>query len=141
MKKRFRIGILFSGLILTLISFIFSSCFSSSKIVMQNDIVYSTKRIELRYLCRDNNRRSPLLYLEQLIVKEIKSDNEKSIKVYDILALTSSSFKLEDKVFLIVDSDVYPMVIDIIEYENAKSITPNTENILAADSTTVSVVR
>jgi hypothetical protein len=140
MKKRFRIGILFSGLILTLISFIFSSCFSSSKIVMQNDIVYSTKRIELRYLCRDNNRRSPLLYLEQLIVKEIKSDNEKSIKVYDILALTSSSFKLEDKVFLIVDSDVYPMVIDIIEYENAKSITPNTENILAADSTTVSVV-
>jgi hypothetical protein len=140
MKKRFRIAILFSGLILTLISFIFSSCFSSSKIVVQNDIVYSTKRIELRYLCRDNDRRSPLLYLEQLIVKEIKSDNEESIKIYDILALTSSSFKLEDKVFLIIDSDVYPMIIDIIEYENAKSITPNTENILAADSTTVSVV-
>jgi hypothetical protein len=139
MKKQFRIRKLFFGLILALICFIFPSCFSSSKILVENDIVYSTKRIELKYFCRGNSWRSPLLYLEQSVTKEIKTNNESTIKVYDVVALTSSSFKLEDKVFMIIDNNVYPMPIDLIEYENAKSITENSENILTSDSTTISV--
>ena len=140
MKKQFRTRILTSLLILSLICFIFSGCFSTGKIVVQNDIVYSTKRIELKYIIRDYDRRSPLLYLEQSIIKEIKNNNETTIKVYDILGLTSSGFKLEDKVFMIVDSNVYPMAIDIIDYEHAKSITANTQEILTSDSTKVSVL-
>lgn len=123
-----------------LISIMFIGCISSSRIVVQDDIVNSSKRLELRYLIRDFNKRSPLLYLEQQLVKEIKSDNKYSIKVYDILTLNSSSFKLEDKVFLIVDKSVYPMALDIIEYDNVKSITSNTKDILTSDSTKVSVV-
>lgn len=123
-----------------LISIMFIGCISSSRIVVQDDIVNSSKRLELRYLIRDFNKRSPLLYLEQQLVKEIESDNKYSIKVYDILTLNSSSFKLEDKVFLIVDKSVYPMALDIIEYDNVKSITSNTKDILTSDSTKVSVV-
>lgn len=123
-----------------LISIMFIGCISTSRIIVQDDIVNSSKRLELRYLIRDFNKRFPLLYLEQQLVKEIKSDNKYSIKVYDILTLNSSSFKLEDKVFLIVDKSVYPMALDIIEYDNVKSITSNTKDILTSDSTKVSVV-
>lgn len=52
----------------------FIGCISSSRIVVQDDIVNSSKRLELRYLIRDFNKRSPLLYLVQQLVKEIKSD-------------------------------------------------------------------
>jgi hypothetical protein len=139
MKKQLRKRTIYAGLIIVLALSIFSGCVSTNRMVVEDDIVYSTKRIELKYLCKDYNRRSPLLYLEQSIIKEIKANKETSIKVYDILALTGSSFKLEDKVFLIVDKVVYPMAIDIKEYENAKSITANAEDVLTSDSTTVSV--
>jgi len=127
-------------LLFALISIMFIGCTSSNRIVVQDDIVNSSKRLELRYLIRDFKKRSPLLYLEQQLVKEIKTDKKYSIKVYDILTLNSSSFKLEDKVFLIVDNSVFSMDLDIIEYENVKSFTSNTKDILTSDSTKVSVV-
>ena len=125
MKRQLITRTIYSGLIITVISLIFSSCVLTNKIIEENDIVYSTKRIELKYLCKDYNRKSPLLYLEQSIIKEIEANKESSIKVFDILALTGSSFKLEYKVFLIVDNDVYPMVVDNKEYELSKTITAN----------------
>ncbi len=140
MKKGFRIRILISGLMLSVVCFIFSSCFFTPKILIEDDIVYSTKRIELNYLCKDKDRRSPLLYLEQSIIKEIKTNKETTIKVYDVLSLTSSGFKLDDKVFMIVDNNVYPMTIDNIEYEQSKSISENSEDIITSDSTSISVV-
>jgi hypothetical protein len=104
MKSQAKIQLISLGFIITLIGFLFSGC-NTNRIVVQNDIVYSTKRIELEYLCGDKDRRSPLSYLKQFIVKEIKNNNEAVIKVYDILTLTSSGFKLEDKVFMIVDNN------------------------------------
>lgn len=140
MKNQIGTGRLKAVFIICLISFIFSGCYSPSKIIVQDDIVYSTKRIEFSYIQRDRSFRSPLLYLEQSVVKEINSNQEATIKMYDLLALTSSGFNLDNKVFIIVDNSVCPEEIEVVEYEQAKSITPKTEEILKSDSTKVSVV-
>jgi hypothetical protein len=123
-----------------LICTVFQSCVPSNKIIEQDDVVYKTKRIELSYMIRDVQFRSPLLYLKQSVVKEIKAYGTISYKVYDILTLTSSSFTLEDKVFLIVDNAVFPMVLEDKEFENTKTLTENKKDLLTSDSTTVSVV-
>jgi len=120
--------------------FMMQNCILSNKIIEENDIVYSSKRIKWDCTYKDYNRRSPLLYLKQSIVKTISSKNEVSYNVYDVLFLTSSSFKLEDKIFIIIDNNVYTMIIKNKECENTKEITENRNEILTADSTKVSVV-
>lgn len=119
---------------------LFQSCISTNRILVQDDLVYATKRLELRYLCKNTNRRSPLLYVEQTVSKEIKANNEISYKIYDVVVMPSTSFNLKDEVFLIIDQEVYPLTIDKMELENAKSFTENKEEILRSDSTKVTIV-
>jgi len=133
-------SIVYEILDLTLICMTFQSCSTSNKIYSENDIVYSTKRFELKYNVKDRDRRSPLFYFTQSIVKEINPQNEISYTVYDVLSLSSSSFKLDEKVILIIDNEAYPMVIDNIELENVRNISENTANISTSDSTNVSVI-
>ena len=134
--KRFAYGII--GI--SLVSFAFQSCFTTNKIYAENDLVYSTKRFELKYYVKDRDRRSPLFSITQSIVKEINPQNEISYSAYDVLSLSSSSFKLDEKVIFIIDNETYPMVIDEIELENVRSISENTSSISTSDSTSVSVV-
>jgi hypothetical protein len=118
----------------------FQSCSTSNKIYSENDIVYSTKRFELKYSVKDRDRRSPLFYFKQSIVKEINPQHEISYTVYDVLSLSSSSFNLDEKVILIIDNEAYQMVIDKIELENVRSISENMANISTSDSTSVPVI-
>jgi hypothetical protein len=120
-----------------LVSLILQSCVPTNKIIEENDIVYSNKKITLKYYCKDQSKESPLQYVEQSIVKEIQLNNATTYKVYDILTLTSSSFMLQNRVFLILDNEIYPMTLENIENENSKSITENRSNILNSDSTSV----
>jgi hypothetical protein len=125
---------------LMLVSITLQSCFTTNRIYSENDLVYSSKRFELKYYVKDRDRRSPLYNLTQSIVKEINAQNEISYSAYDVLTLSSSSFKLDDKVIFIIDNEVYPMLVDEIELENVRSITESTSDISTSDSTTVSVV-
>ena len=125
---------------ITLICLMFQSCSTSNRIFSENDIVYSSKRFELKYNVKDRDRRSPLFYFTQTIIKEINSGNEISYTAYDVLSLSGSSFKLDDKVILIIDNEAFPMIIDKIELENVRSISENTTNISTSDSTTISVI-
>jgi len=125
---------------ITLICIMLQSCSTSNKIYSESDIVYSTKRFELKYYIKDIDRRSPLLYFSQSIIKEINSEKEISYTAYDVLSLSSSSFKLDDKVILIIDNEAFPMLIDKLELENVRSISENTTNNSIPDSTTISVI-
>jgi len=140
MKIPFKESFAYKILGITMICTVFQSCSTSNKIYSENDIVYSTKRFELKYSVKDRDRRSPLFYFTQSIIKELNPNNEISYTAYDVLSLSSSSFKLEDKVILIIDNEAYPMVIDRIEIENVRSISENTSSISTSDSTSVSVV-
>ncbi len=126
--------------VLCLVCLTFSACHFSNRITVQDDIVYSTRRVELKTYRKDRDRRSPLIYLEQSFVKKIKNKDDAVFELYDELALKISSFQLEQKAFMIVDDKVFPLSIETAEYESVKSVRGNTENILTSDSTNVSVV-
>jgi hypothetical protein len=116
-----------------------SSCSPYNRIYSEDDIVYSTKRFELKYDYKDRDRRTPIYFFTQALVKEVDQNNNVSYSAYDVLFLISSSFKLDEKVILIIDNKPYPMVIDKIELENVKTISENKTDIQTSDSTTVSV--
>ena len=122
-----------------LITFSLFSCKVTNKIYETNDLVYSSKRMELKLEYNKEERKSPLISMKQSIVKEI-SDKETSYHVYDVLILTSYSYKLDDKVFLIIDDEVFPMSIESKEFENSREVSEKTEDIMTSDSTTMSVV-
>ena len=125
---------------LTLICITFQSCSTFNKVYSENDVVYSSRRFELKYYVKDRDRRSPLYYFTQSVIKEINQQDEISSHAYDVLSLSASSFKLDEKVFFLIDNEAYPMAVDKIELENVRSISENTDNILTSDSTSVSVV-
>jgi hypothetical protein len=127
-----------SGIIIS--SSILPGCTVTNKIFVEEDIVYSSKRIELKYLVKDRDRRSPLHYMQQTVIKEINANKEVSYTAFDVLTLSGSSFRLDDKVFLIIDNEAFPMKINKTEYENVKNISEDTSEILSADSTKVSVI-
>lgn len=130
-------------LALILISLTFQSCFNNkiyNEIYVENDVVYGTKRFELKHYIHPQNSRSAIKVLIQDIIKEIDSNNEVSYTAYDYLELNSSSFKIDEKVFYIIDNVAYPMTIDHIEFDNVRKTTENKSDVLTADSTTVSVV-
>ncbi len=139
MKKQIKFGVPYQGIVIGLVCTMLSSCSPYNRIYSEDDIVYSTKRFELKYDYKDRDRRTPIYFFTQSIVKEVDQNNNVSYRAYDVLFLTSSSFKLDEKVILIIDNKPYPMVIDKIELENVKTISENTTDIQTSDSTTVSV--
>jgi len=140
MKKHNKFGIPYQVIITGLVCTILSSCFLYNRIYSEDDVVYSTKRFELKYDYKTRDRRTPIYYFTQSIVKEVDQNNDASYRAYDVLYLISSSFKLDEKVILIIDNKPYPMVIDRIELENVKTISENSTDIQTLDSTTVSVI-
>jgi len=139
MKKQVKFGVLYQVIVIGLVCTMLSSCSTYNKIYSEDDIVYSTKRFELKYDYKDRDRRTPIYFFTQSIVKEVDKNNNVSYRAYDVLFLTSSSFKLDEKVILIIDNKPYPMVIDKFELENVKTISENTTDIQTSDSTSVSV--
>lgn len=121
------------------LSFLLFSCKVTNKIFEGYDIVYSTKRLELKLAYRSQDRRSSITYMEQSIVKKI-TDNETVYKVYDVLVLTSLSHRLENKVFIIINNEVFPLIIESMENENSRAIKEETEDIATSDSTSLTVV-
>jgi hypothetical protein len=113
-----------------------------NRIRSEEDIVFHAKRHTLTYNRVDRKeirRHSPLLSLEQSIVKETK-DGKTSYTVYDILSLKSNSFNIDKKAFLIADKKAFEMELQKIESDFARSLSEDTKNVLTSDSSTVSVV-
>jgi hypothetical protein len=111
----------------------------SQKIYTKKDVVFSTKRYELKLEYKNIKHRSSLIYMKQKIVKQV-SEGDTICSIYDILIMRSLSYRLQNKVFLIVDNEAYPMKIEQKEYENSKIIKPIEEEVKTSDSTSMSVV-
>jgi len=139
MKKQIKFSVPYQVIVTGLVCTMLSSCSPYNRIYSEDDIVYSTKRFELKYDYKYRDRRTPIYFFTQSIVKEVDQNNNVSYRAYDVLFLISSSFKLDEKVIMIIDNKPYPMVIDKIELENVKTISENTTDIQTSDSTTVSV--
>lgn len=129
---------LFIGYFLFLL--LLQSCFIFSSVVVENDVVYSSKRIktEFDYLY-SQEKESPLIKLNQKIIKEI-SNSDSNYTAYDLIELKNNSFKLDNKVFIIVDNE--PFSVSVVNYdaEFVSSFLEERKDIMTADSTEVSVI-
>jgi hypothetical protein len=122
-----------------ILSLVLQGCSSFNRIIREDDIAYSTRRISLKYLLKDYDRRSPLLYVEQSVVKEIRDNNSVSYTAYDILHLNGSGFEVDNNIFFIVDDHAYQMQIDRRESDYSRTLSEETTDIQTSDSTSVTV--
>lgn len=124
--------------ILIIFGLVFSSCVYN-KIIEQNDIVNSTKRIELKFSYDNQRMGSPLLHTKKSFVKKM-TETDTIFELYDVLIMNSTSYRLEDKVFVLIKDKVFSLEIEQKEYENSKEIKEKREDVETSDSTTMSVV-
>lgn len=116
-------------------------CAAFMGIRVENDSVKSTRRITARFtheVARENH--SPLVRVNQSIVKELRGSQLDTYTVFDVVTLRGNSFKLSDEVYVIVDDQPFQVKILQHDMETISKIMENKSSILAADSTSVSVV-
>ena len=120
-----------------------SGCFpllTNSRIIQEEDIVKGTKRMELRHMGRNVSKNLSYFTMSQAVVFELKSGEKEEVNVYDFLKAGGSSYKVDQKVFLIIEDDVIPLQLYSAEYDYVKSISENTDEVATSDSTSVTVV-
>lgn len=127
-------------LLIAVILLMSTGCSLPQRIVSEKDVVNSSNRISYTYHVTDIKPRSPLIFREQTIVKEIMPDQQVKYKVYDYIALTRHSFDLEDDFFLIADDQVIKLQPDKKDFEISNSRVEDKKEILTSDSTKVTVV-
>jgi hypothetical protein len=111
------------------------------RIRIEDDIVNSSRRIKAEFIYRVSQEwDSPLILLNQKIVKELKQNSEEQYKVYDFIQLRSNSFKLENKVFIIVDNEPFRLEVERYDSKMIPKLDEKRKEILTSDSTKVSVV-
>jgi hypothetical protein len=124
-----------------LMLFLFQGCMLFRGIIVEEDVVQSSKRVRANFEYRNARERySPLVSVVQTIVKEAKTNAPSQIKIYDRIRLNINSFKLDDKVYLIIDKAPYPGKLEKIEFERETKFEEKRKDVLTADSTKVSVV-
>lgn len=143
-----------SILLLTILTL--QSCFNTNKyfsaynkyfstyneIKTEYDQVKLTKRLVLKfYHSNPIERRTPLHYIKQTILKEVKPGNEIIYTVYDHLVMSTNAHNLENQLYLILDQDAIPIDINNLQVEHSSSISEDKDTILTSDSTRVSVVK
>jgi len=81
-----------------------------------------------------------LVYLDQSFVKQLNGDHLAQYRLYDIVVLYAEAFRLEDQVFLLLDDK--PVALQPQKREDDVMVSKDVkrDDILTADSTTVSVV-
>lgn len=137
MKNR-AIGL--SGLMTILFVIVLQGCAIFTPIIEEHDIVYDTHRKSLTLKLEDRNRLSHVLSVEKTFVKETSADQSVNVKVYDVLKMSGSGFNLEDRAFLVIDQELFPLTINTKELEHSTSIDESHEDVKTSDSTSVSVV-
>ncbi|MGE0079320.1 MAG: hypothetical protein AB7S48_15780 [Bacteroidales bacterium] len=126
---------------LLLIGLLSQSCSILQDIKVEDDIVNSSKRVKAEFYYRFSKEwDSPLILLNQKIVKEVKQDSTEHYRVYDFIKLKSNSFKLDNNIYIIVDNQPFPIEVEYIESKMIPKIEEKRKEILTSDSTKVSVV-
>lgn len=126
--------------LLSLCTWTLMSCFTMPSVITENDIVKSSERKKFIHQGAAREYNSPLLSLNQTIVHESSDYKNPKVYIYDILTLDSRSFRLDQKVYILIDEDAFHIDLEAIELDNFTSIQENNESIMTADSNYVDVV-
>ena len=124
--------------------FIAQSCIiqKPEKIIVENDIVNSTKRVKRDFhynkACEE---KSPFIKMDQTLFKEINDSGNAVYYVFDNISLRYDSYGLEERVYIILDEKtVLPMDIINFNREFRTHISEDNKKILTADSTYTNIV-
>ena len=110
-------------------------------IVVEEDIVYSTKRIRADFgYVAAREIYSPLTQITQTIIKEIKPNTPDHYWSFERIKLKINSFRLDNRVFLLIDSAAYQVHVESVEFERVSNIEEKRKDIMTVDSSKVSVV-
>lgn len=127
-------------LVLVLISSL-PSCSLFRDIRVENDIVRSSKRMRADFVYQFTEERyTPLLNITQSVVKEAGKDTPAKLTFYERIRLNANSFKLEDKVYVLVDDVAYPGKIEDLEFEREYKMEEKRKELMTVDSSKISVV-
>lgn len=127
-------------LTLVLISFL-QSCSLFRYIWVENDIVRSSKRMRTDFDYQFTQERySPLININQSIVKELGKDSVVKYTFYESIRLNSNSFKLENKVYVLIDDVAFPGKVENVEFDREYMIDEKRKEVMTVDSSKISVV-
>ncbi len=119
------------------------SCFTTNygKIVSEHDEVKSTDRFKLIFFYDDDKERyTSFINAKQTILKEINSDKISTYTIFEEISLNSEAFKLKEDMYILVDSEVFPIRINNTFTERFITVSEDTDSVLTSDSTNVDVV-
>jgi hypothetical protein len=110
-------------------------------IIVEEDVVYSTKRIRADFgYITSGNIYSPLIQVNQTIIKETKPNALDHYQSFERIKLRVNSFRLDNRVFLLIDSAAYQVHVESVEFERVSNIEEKRKDIMTVDSSKVSVV-
>ncbi|MBX2969220.1 MAG: hypothetical protein KF803_07595 [Cyclobacteriaceae bacterium] len=120
-----------------------ASCTSPSftqTIQTQYDNATGTKNFRWNHRLHEFRWRSPLVYIDQSFVKQLDGDEVAQYRLYDIVVLRANEFRLEDKMFMLLDEKPVALQPRTREDDVMVSRDVDRDDILTADSTKISVV-
>lgn len=113
----------------------------ASPIYIERDAATQARYVKLKIHLKDNRKYEPYYRQTLTFVKESTHKNTVSYVLYDAIKLLESSFDIDtEKMYLIVDNEVFPMTNSYEKQYNNRSIHKNTQEVMQADSTKISVV-
>jgi hypothetical protein len=122
-------------------SLLITSCAALQGVRVENDVVRSSKRYKANFTyIRAQERYTPLVKINQTVVKEVPRNSAHTYKIYDIVMLRSSSFRISDEVYIIVDNNPFRVNVENIYSEMVTRVEESKGNVTTSDSTSISVV-
>ena len=124
-----------------IITILISSCsVFRSNITKQKDEIMNTKRFSFKTTYSNNSKDEPVYNQSVHFLKEIDRYDKEVYTLYDVITIPYESFDLSDKMYIIVDKDIFPLENTSKEKIIGQDINESKSNILKADSTKATVV-
>jgi len=117
-----------------------TSCSVPNSIRYQYDHAAEIKNYRWEHRAGDMKLRSPLVYIDQTFLKQRYSDQSVLYKLYDVVVLHENEFRLDDRVYLLVDNLPITLIPQNREDDNWRTKDTKRDEVLLADSTKLSVV-
>lgn len=121
--------------------FLLQACNIAQKtIYVENDKVMKTRRVKLKEHFY-NNKKNEAQYSQYVdFIKETDENNVVSYLMYDIISVPIGGFDLEEKMYIIIDEDIYRLNTLYEKSENNRQLDENRTEVLLSDSSKTTVV-
>jgi hypothetical protein len=112
-----------------------------TRTITETDIATSVTVTRKRFFFNRNlERKTPFVSLTKTVTRRTGPDNNTSYTFYDVLVLDQESFTVRNKIFVIIDGEVFPVTVRQERPESVTTTSTDTKTLSTSDSTSVTVV-